>query len=914
MAAGQGGAYLVDSVRGGSATEGDYAVFTVELSGNDIPTTVGLELSSGFAIKGVDFLPNLEASFDAGATWTPVPANGQLPVAAGVGSFQVRTLTLTDNVFERDEIFGLFAGTGRSRFGTATILDKPTVSKFISISDASAVEGQKEVFTVSLSETTVAPTTVQFTLASGDAFIGKDFSSDLEASFDGGQTWTLVSANGQLPVGTGVKDFQVRTTNLLDGFVEQNEVFRLTATFNGENANGIGTIIDTPPVISIVNDAVYEGEKSVFTIGFTETTTAPTTIEFSLAGLATGTPGASATLGADFSPDLEASFDGGKTWTPVPANCQLAVGAGVKEFQVRTQIIADGLVESEVEEFELTVVGNGGRAVGRAAIRDGVRPSITVSDASAIEGNYEVFTVGLSNFTVPPSLELNLTSETATVGNGDENGNGTVGDDVLRSFEVSLDNGITWESKGSFLDLQNGVKDFKVRTMALTDNLVEGNETFKLTVSNVIATQGIGTGTIIDKPPVTPKVVSVGNASGIEGETEVFTIGLSDTTFEPTNIQLNLSSGTATLGKDFSATLEASFDSGVTWNAVPTNGQLAVGAGIKDFQVRTMALIDNRKEAAETFTLTASSNGGTANGTGTIIDTPIAAKVVRVSNARAVEGEQEVFTVGLSNKTTVPTTVELNLASGTATLGTDFSATLEASFDRGKTWSAVPGDGKLQLGSGIKDFQVRAMTTIDSLLKEGKETFKLTASANGGTADGTGTIVDKRFVGAIAIDLNGDGIQTIGIDEGVKFDITNSGEKLSTGWISNADAFLAFDRKIDSRAELFGGGVGQGFATLESFDSNRDGFVNAKDTRFDKLKVWQDKNSDGITDCNELFSLADVGIVSLKVAYTSNFTLDAQQNILGERSLATTNTGKTLELVDTYFQVASSSNFLSTYD
>jgi hypothetical protein len=87
--------------------------------------------------------------------------------------------------------------------------------------------------------------------------------------------------------------------------------------------------------------------------------------------------------------------------------------------------------------------------------------------------------------------------------------------------------------------------------------------------------------------------------------------------------------------------------------------------------------------------------------------------------------------------------------------------------------------------------------------------------------------------------------------------------------ISNADAFLAIDKngngKIDSRAELFVGGVGQGFAKLESFDSNRDGLVNAQDARFSKLKVWQDKNSNGITDCNELFSLSDIGIVSLKV-------------------------------------------------
>ncbi len=897
---------LVNSVSGGTATEGDYGIFTIELTANDIATTVQLQLGSGNADLGEDYLLPLEASFDVGVTWNPVPANLQLPIPGGVGSFQVRTLTVIDNVFEGTEDIGLSVN-GRGRFGTVTLLDKPAVSNFISVSDASTVEGQQEVFTIRLAETTVAPTTVQLTLSTSEnrfnVASGEDVSPDLEVSFDGGTTWTLVPANGQLSVGTGVKDFQVRTIALLDSVVEQNEVFGLNAIVNGEKATGTGTIIDTAPLL-FVNSfldtpiGIYEGEKKVFGITFVETTTAPNTIQLGLTGI-------TATLGEDFLPEFEASFDNGITWTPVPVNGQLAVGVGVKDLQVRIPIIADSIVE-ETESFKITATIDGGSAIGLGSIFDGAKPTITVSDTSAIEGDYAVFSVTSTNLLGRSNYNLSLGSDTANVD-----------DDLSPQLEISFDNGLTWNRTENNLTIADGVKEFKVRAMTLSDNLLEGNETFKLIVGNG-DTNGIGTATIIDKPLVTPKVVSVENASGVEGETEVFAIGLSNITFEPTNIQLNLASGTATLGKDFSAILEASFDFGVSWSSVPTNGLLSVGTGVRDFQVRTMALIDNRKEATETFTLTASGNGGTANGTGTILDTPIAAKVSRVSNARVIEGEKEVFTIGLSNKTTVPTTVELNLTSGTAILGTDFSATLEASFDRGKTWTAVSEDGKLQVGTGIKNFQVRAMTTIDPLLKEGKETFNLTASANGGTANGTGTIIDKRFIGAIAIDLNSDGIQTLGIDKGVKFDIINSGEKVSTGWISNADAFLAFDKngngKIESRAELFGGGVGQGFAKLDSFDSNHDGLVNAQDARFGRLKVWQDKNSNGGTDYNELFSLSDVGIASLNTACTSDFTLDAQQNVLGERSFATTNTGGTLEVVNTYFQVASNVNFITTHD
>jgi Calx-beta domain len=828
-----------------------------------------------------------------------------------------------------------------------------------SVSDVTVLEGKPAIFTISLVDTTTAPTEIVLDLRNETASVMPSFdispNNDLyyqvDISFDGGQTRTLLPLDFnssppfrrdtvKIPVGT--KDFQVRVDTVIDGTIEPNETFTLSAIEKGANLAsderiGVGTIVDrgalAPEIISVSNASVVEGEQAVFTVELSDSPLS-STINLSITQTAIDTK--------DVAAKIEVSFDLGATWMPMDplgttnSSFNVPVAAGIKNFQVRTMALADNAIE-EPERFfvsarnpdgvdifvprQFTLGKNVKSGIGTIIDKPPITPKvISVSNASAKEGEKVVFAVELADITVEPiSVELTLESDTAE--RGFDFGPALFNPFDPANLEASFDGGITWNPvpSDSQLAVGVGVKNFQVRVPTTTDNQIEGNETFRLIAGRNPRDLGVvGIGTIVDVAPLPTKVLFVSDASGIEGEAEVFTIGLSEPTFEPTNIQLNLASGTAILGKDFSAILEASFDSGVTWSSVPTNGQLSVDAGVSDFQVRTMALIDNRKEAAETFTLTASSNGGMAKGTGTILDTPIAAKVTSVSNARAIEGDKEVFTIGLSNKTTAPTTVALNLASGTATLGTDFSTTLEASFDRGKTWIAVSSDGKLEVGTGVKNFQVRAMTTIDSLLKEGKETFKLTASANGGTADGTGTIIEKRFVGAIAIDLNGDGIQTLGIDKGVKFDITNSGEKLSTAWISNADAFLAFDKngngKIDSRTELFGGGVGQGFAKLESFDSNYDGLVNAQDARFGKLKVWQDKNSSGMTDCNELFSLGDVGIVSLKVDYTSDFTLDAQQNILGERSLATTSTGKTTDLVNTYFQVASSSNFLSTHD
>lgn len=167
---------------------------------------------------------------------------------------------------------------------------------------------------------------------------------------------------------------------------------------------------------------------------------------------------------------------------------------------------------------------------------------------------------------------------------------------------------------------------------------------------------------------------------------------------------------------------------------------------------------------------------------------------------------------------------------------------------------------------------------------------------------------DYKFVSPISIDLDGNGIQTLSIDQGVTFDILNTGNAINTGWLSSGDGFLAVDDngngQIDSRAELFGGGVGDGFAKLATFDSNGDGWVDAADAKFAALSIWQDANSNGVTDKGELMSLDAAGISSLKVAHdASNFSMDAQGNILGERSLAMTTGGKAVDMIDVYFEV-----------
>jgi hypothetical protein len=60
----------------------------------------------------------------------------------------------------------------------------------------------------------------------------------------------------------------------------------------------------------------------------------------------------------------------------------------------------------------------------------------------------------------------------------------------------------------------------------------------------------------------------------------------------------------------------------------------------------------------------------------------------------------------------------------------------------------------------------------------------------------------------LAIDLDGDGIETIGADGTVVFDHDGDGVKTGTGWVSGDDGLLVLDQNgngtIDTGAELFG--------------------------------------------------------------------------------------------------------------
>ncbi len=58
-----------------------------------------------------------------------------------------------------------------------------------------------------------------------------------------------------------------------------------------------------------------------------------------------------------------------------------------------------------------------------------------------------------------------------------------------------------------------------------------------------------------------------------------------------------------------------------------------------------------------------------------------------------------------------------------------------------------------------------------------------------------------------------------------------------------------------------------GFDALADLDENKDGKIDNQDSLFAQLKVWQDKNKDGISQKEELQNLTDLNIQSLNLDY-----------------------------------------------
>lgn len=152
--------------------------------------------------------------------------------------------------------------------------------------------------------------------------------------------------------------------------------------------------------------------------------------------------------------------------------------------------------------------------------------------------------------------------------------------------------------------------------------------------------------------------------------------------------------------------------------------------------------------------------------------------------------------------------------------------------------------------------------------------------------------LDENIRSPIALDLNGDGLATTTLQGGAYFDHGNDGFAEQTAWLNREDGLLALDRdgngSIDNGLELFdsrtllsnGQYADNGYEALAEFDDNGDGQIDAQDSAYTTIMIWQDRNGDGESGSEELLTMAVAQVQSIATAYTETFQDDNGNPIL----------------------------------
>jgi len=154
------------------------------------------------------------------------------------------------------------------------------------------------------------------------------------------------------------------------------------------------------------------------------------------------------------------------------------------------------------------------------------------------------------------------------------------------------------------------------------------------------------------------------------------------------------------------------------------------------------------------------------------------------------------------------------------------------------------------------------------------------------------------FRSPIVVDVEGDGFDLTTSARGVNFNLNNIGGKEKVAWTNAAsdDAWLVLDRNgnetMDGGAELFGDvtpqpepavGSRNGFRALAEYDKpeqggNGDGAIKDTDIIYSRLRLWQDTNHNGISEREELHTLAALGITTFELEYRESRKTDVYGN------------------------------------
>jgi hypothetical protein len=154
----------------------------------------------------------------------------------------------------------------------------------------------------------------------------------------------------------------------------------------------------------------------------------------------------------------------------------------------------------------------------------------------------------------------------------------------------------------------------------------------------------------------------------------------------------------------------------------------------------------------------------------------------------------------------------------------------------------------------------------------------------------------------IVIDIEGDGFALTDAVNGVLFDLRATRQPEQFAWTvpESDDGWLVLDRNrngaIDNGSEMFGNYAcqqlsdnPQGFIALAAFDDlaaggNLDSMIDSNDAVYTHLRIWQDRNHDGISEPSELAALSTLGIEALSLDYSVSKLQDEHGNAFRYRA------------------------------
>ncbi len=473
--------------------------------------------------------------------------------------------------------------------------------------------------------------------------------------------------------------------DLIDEF-DQPFFVALSTPINAaiSDGKGLGTILDNdaPATISVTDITVAEGTQVQSTATFSLSLNGPSE---KLISVQFAHQAGTATADVDY----------------------LGIALGVVELEpgTVTKIISNNITQDNTFEPDETFFLNLSNATnatiadaqGQATItNDDPQPVIAIAvSSSRIEGAQG--TSGTTSFDVTLS---NPSYQTITVSFATTNGNATAGSDYsATSGTVTFNPGETTKS---------------ISVEVIGDNADELHETFLVNLSNptnatVAAAQGVGT--ILDDDGPTMSIDSVSVTEGNTGFTNaVFTVTLSSPSVQDITVSCSTTGGTAISNSDFQPLFSA---------------PVFIAAGAASGTITVKVLGDFRIENDEQFTLTlqnpsnATIAPGQGTGNGTIVNDDSNGKLQFSSQTYSVieDAGNVVITVNRVDGATNTVTVDFATSNGTASAGSDYTATSGTlTFNQGET---------------SKSFSIPILNDNDV---EGDETINLTLSNPGGAS------------------------------------------------------------------------------------------------------------------------------------------------------------------------------------